>query len=196
MLNGKVNEFKTLKKSLARLDENMKVHKNEISKLKKKIQELKKKNSEMNNAIDRGIIGVGAKLFESRIASLKRQLLEKEQEAKQLKNTIQELKNSVDESFNSSQNNDTNTSTSTSKLKENENKDSSNFEERNARNLIEKLIESLSDSVINLKKLRSEKELDTFQALLPKDLKTTFNDIKQDQELIKKEIVRLDSSIL
>ncbi|KAJ6244573.1 homer [Anaeramoeba flamelloides] len=201
MLNGKVNEFKTLKKSLARLDENMKLHKNGIKKLKEKMKELKTKNSEMNNAIDRGIIGVGAKLFESRIASLKRQLLEKEQEANQLKNTIKELKNSVYNRFNSSQNNvdtitSTSASTSTPNNKNDENNELSNVEGRNARNLIEKLIESLSDSVINLKKLRNEKELDTFQALLPKDLKVTFKDIKQDQELIKKEIIRLDSSVL
>ncbi|KAJ3439666.1 centrosomal protein [Anaeramoeba flamelloides] len=222
MLNAKVNEFKTFKKSITRVEENIRSHKKEITELKEKIRSLKLKNREMNNAIDRGIVGVGAKLFESRINTLKKQLNRKEIKTQKLKEEIKELRNKLKISTNSTKdlnNNLSNKSKTNGNEKEQEkkkeeekkkrekekekeqeiekdNKKEQNVEERNARNLIDKLIESLADGLVNLKRLKIQNDLEPFQILLPKDFKTEFEEIKNDQKTIHKEILRLDSSIL
>ncbi|KAJ3433064.1 e3 ubiquitin-protein ligase bre1 [Anaeramoeba flamelloides] len=229
MLNAKVNEFKTFKKSITRVEENIHSHKKEITELKEKIRSLKLKNREMNNAIDRGIVGVGAKLFESRINTLKKQLTRKEIKTQKLKEEIKELRNKLKISTNSmkdlnnnlpSKGNTKETETEKEKgkgkkggkekekeikkenvnvnenEKEKEQSGEQNVEERNARNLIDKLIESLADGLVNLKRLKIQNDLEPFQILLPKDFKTEFEEIKNDQKTIHKEILRLDSSIL
>ncbi|KAJ3449572.1 structural maintenance of chromosomes protein [Anaeramoeba flamelloides] len=219
MLNAKVNEFKTFKKSITRVEENIQSHKKEITELKEKIRSLKLKNREMNNAIDRGIVGVGAKLFESRINTLKKQLNRKEIKTQKLKEEIKELRKKLKISTGSMKELNHNLSNKgngngnekegvkkkskengNGNEKENENEKEhsgdQNVEERNARNLIDKLIESLADGLVNLKRLKIQNEMEPFQILLPKDFKTEFEEIKNDQKTIHKEILRLDSSIL